>query len=76
MRSGGPRELGADPETALPVLVLTGRFGPFVQLGEQAEGSKEKPKRASLFASMEPSTITLDEALALLVVAAPRRRRR
>jgi len=65
--SGGPRELGSDPETGLEVLVLTGRFGPFVQLGEQQEGkSAEKPKRASLLAGMEPSTVTLDEALALL----------
>ncbi len=48
------------------MIALTGRFGPFVQLGEQAEGSKEKPKRASLFASMDPSSITLDDALALL----------
>jgi DNA topoisomerase-1 len=46
--------------------VLTGRFGPFVQLGEQAPGSKEKPKRASLFDSMDPTTITLEQALALL----------
>ena len=30
------------------------------------KGSKEKPKRASLLAAMEPSTVTLDEALALL----------
>ncbi|MFN8027615.1 MAG: type I DNA topoisomerase [Acidimicrobiia bacterium] len=65
---GGPRELGTDPETGLTVLVLSGRFGPFVQLGEQAEGSKEKPKRASLFASMEPDTVTLDEALQLLAL--------
>jgi DNA topoisomerase-1 len=64
--AGGPRVLGTDPDTGLEVLALTGRFGPFVQLGEQAEGSKEKPKRASLFASMDPATITLDEALALL----------
>jgi DNA topoisomerase-1 len=62
----GPRELGADPETGLTVLVLTGRFGPFVQLGEQPPGSKDKPKRASLFSSMDPTTVTLDEALALL----------
>ncbi len=62
----GPRVLGDDPETGLSVLALTGRFGPFVQLGEVLDGSKEKPKRASLFASMEPATITLDEALALL----------
>ena len=65
---GGPRELGNDPETGMPVLVLNGRFGPFVQLGEQPEGSKEKPKRASLFASMEPDTVTLDEALQLLAL--------
>jgi DNA topoisomerase-1 len=64
--SVGPRVLGTDPETGLPVLALTGRFGPFVQLGEVENGSKEKPKRASLFASMDPATITLDEALALL----------
>ena len=31
-----------------------------------APTAKEKPKRASLFASMDPSTITLSEALALL----------
>ena len=63
---GGPRELGADPETGLMVLVLTGRFGPFVQLGEQAEGSKEKPKRASLFKSMDVDTVTLADARNLL----------
>jgi DNA topoisomerase-1 len=30
------------------------------------DGSKEKPKRASLFSSMEVDTVTLDDALALL----------
>ncbi|HET9728626.1 MAG TPA: type I DNA topoisomerase, partial [Acidimicrobiia bacterium] len=62
----GPRALGADPETGLPIYVLTGRFGPYVQLGDQEEGSKKKPKRASLFASHTPDTITLDDALRLL----------
>jgi DNA topoisomerase I len=62
----GPRELGTDPGSGLPVLVLTGRFGPFVQLGQQEPGSKEKPQRASLFASMDPTAITLEQALALL----------
>jgi DNA topoisomerase-1 len=62
----GPREVGTDPETGLTVLVLTGRFGPFVQLGEQEPGSKDKPKRASLFASMDPAAVTLEQALALL----------
>jgi DNA topoisomerase I len=62
----GPRALGEDPETGLPVLVITGRFGPFVQLGEVPPGSKEKPKRSSLFSSMDPATVGLDDALNLL----------
>jgi DNA topoisomerase-1 len=65
---GGPRELGTDPATSLPVLVLTGRFGPFVQLGEQTDGSKDKPKRASLFASMDVDSVTLEDALQLLAL--------
>ena len=73
---GGPRSLGTDPETGLAVVVLTGRFGPYVQLGEQGEGTKKKPKRASLFATMTPETVTLDEALQLLSLPARRRCRR
>ena len=64
--AAGPRELGVDPDTGEKVLALNGRFGPFVQLGELAEGSKKKPPRASLFSSMDPDTVTLDEALQLL----------
>jgi DNA topoisomerase-1 len=62
----GPRELGHDPESGLPVLVITGRFGPFVQLGEAPPGTKEKPKRSSLFSSMDPTTVTVEDALNLL----------
>jgi DNA topoisomerase-1 len=65
----GSREdepLGADPETGLAVYVKVGRFGAYVQLGEQPEGSKEKPKRASLFRSMHPDNVTLEDALTLL----------
>jgi DNA topoisomerase I len=65
-QSEGPRALGTDPGTDLPVFVLTGRFGPYVQLGEQQEGTKKKPKRASLFASMTPENVTFDEAMQLL----------
>src|SRR5690349_17401047 len=45
----GPQALGTDPETGLPVYVLTGRFGPYVQLGEVDSAPDGKPKRASLF---------------------------
>jgi DNA topoisomerase-1 len=65
----GPEEgrvLGVDPATGLEVSVRGGRFGPYVQLGEQEAGSKVKPKRGSLFKSMEPANVTLEEALLLL----------
>ena len=65
-QAAGPKSLGTDPETGLEVYALTGRFGPYVQLGEQEEGTKKKPKRSSLFASQTPETVTLDEALQLL----------
>jgi DNA topoisomerase-1 len=65
VQSEGPQALGTDPKTDLPVFVLNGRFGPYVQLGE-TNGEKEKPPRASLFKSMQPETVTLDQALMLL----------
>jgi len=57
--------LGDDPETGLPVRLLIGRYGPFVQLGEQEEGG-EKPKRASLPKGTGPEDVDLDLALRLL----------
>ncbi|MFQ5554798.1 MAG: type I DNA topoisomerase [Acidimicrobiia bacterium] len=62
----GDRELGTDPDTGLTVLVKAGRYGPYVQLGEPEPDSKEKPKTASLFATMSPDEIGLQEALLLL----------
>jgi DNA topoisomerase I len=65
-QSKGDKILGTDPDSGLVVLARTGRFGPYVQLGEIEEGSKEKPKRASLFKSMELDSLSLDDALQLL----------
>ena len=56
--------LGHDPETGLPVTLRTGRFGPYVQLGE---GSKEeKPKRSSIPKGVDANGVTLEYALQLL----------
>ena len=58
--------LGTDPETGLDVTLRTGRFGPYVQLGEG--NGKEKPKRASIPKGTDPESLELDRALALLAL--------
>lgn len=67
----GPKELGTDPETDLPVSMRKGPFGVYVQLGEAVKGSKEKPKRQSLLRGMVPSDVDLELALTLLSLPRP-----
>jgi DNA topoisomerase-1 len=61
---GGNRKLGADPASGLEVTLRSGRFGPYLQLGEAVNG--EKPKRAGLPKGVSPDDIDLARALALL----------
>lgn len=63
----GDRELGTDPESGLPVVVKAGRYGPYVTT-VVPEDSKESPRTASLFASMSPESVTLEDALKLLTL--------
>jgi DNA topoisomerase-1 len=65
-RPSGDKILGTDPETGLVVLARSGRFGPYVQLGEVEEGSKTRPKTTSLFRTMTVDDLTLEQALQLL----------
>jgi DNA topoisomerase-1 len=72
--------LGQDPETGLDVTVRGGRFGTYLQLGEEIKAPKlkkgekkdpnapepVKPKRASLPKGVEADEIDLEKALALL----------
>jgi DNA topoisomerase-1 len=68
-RAQGPRRLGEDEATGLPIYVMNGRYGPYVQLGDVSGDRKaQKPKRASLFASMTEETVTLDQAKQLLTL--------
>ncbi|MFK4809262.1 type I DNA topoisomerase [Devosia sp. ZW T5_3] len=53
--------LGTDPESGEEVYLKTGRFGPYVQLGEGKE-----PKRSSLPKGWEAATLNLEQALKLL----------
>jgi len=55
--------LGTDPESGLSVYLKTGRFGPYVQLGEGAE-----PKRSSLPKGWTADGVTLEKALQLLTL--------
>jgi mannose-6-phosphate isomerase-like protein (cupin superfamily) len=51
---------------------MTGRFGPYVQLGETPEkGSKEKPRRASLTRGDGDGSITLERDITLRAGESP-----
>src|SRR4051812_42253255 len=60
----GTKVLGEDPATGLEVTLRSGRFGPYVQLGEAVNG--EKPKRSALPKGSSPDDVDLGRALALL----------
>lgn len=69
--AGGIKELGPDPVTGAPVTLRRGPYGLYVQLGEggtDAKGKPTKPKRASLARGMDPDSLDLDRALALLAL--------
>ena len=63
----GDRVLGTHPDTGREVSVRNGRYGPYVSEAVP-EGADEKPRSASLFASMSPDSVTLDDAVRLLTL--------
>ncbi|MEK7646688.1 MAG: type I DNA topoisomerase [Patescibacteria group bacterium] len=84
--------IGMDPTTGLPIFVLNGRFGPYVQLGVKPPKVKKvrskkkkdlvtevpssvipapkpiKPRMASIPKTMDPSKVTIADALKYLSV--------
>ena len=59
--NGEPQPLGIFPATGEQITLRTGRFGPYVQLGEG-----EKPKRASLPKGTDAANMHLELAIKLL----------
>lgn len=56
----GADALGKHPDTGLPIYVLTGRYGPYVQMGD------DEPKRTSIPAGMAMEDVDMEKALFLL----------
>ncbi|KEC67950.1 DNA topoisomerase I [Bartonella quintana JK 39] len=61
MRNDEPVMLGIDPKTGKDVSLRNGRFGPYIQVGEQKEA-----KRVRLPKEWQTEKMTLDKALALI----------
>jgi len=66
-KATGERELGVHPVSGAKISVRIGRYGPFVQVGENAtDDDKEyKPLYASLRTGQSIETISIEEALEL-----------
>lgn len=65
----GDRVLGINPDNGKEVLAKDGRFGPYVterEPGVDPDAKGPKERTASLFRSMDPASIDLTTALALL----------
>jgi DNA topoisomerase-1 len=58
--------IGTDPASGLPVYIKTGRFGPFVQIGEDDKKKKIKARKASIPKDKKLEDISLEDALVLL----------
>ncbi len=61
----GPEPIGEDPKTGLPVYLLSGRYGPYFQLGEKSD-ENPKPKRASIPKGETSDSLSM-ETISLLI---------
>ncbi len=57
--------IGNDPTTGLPIFVLNGRFGPYVQLGVKPDKKKKAPKKRKTKAEKEAEKIAIEKGIAI-----------
>lgn len=66
----GDQPLGADPDSGLPIYLKQGRRGAYLQRGDgptgRGAGGRKRPQTTSVWPTMDPESITLDQALELL----------
>jgi DNA topoisomerase-1 len=64
------KPIGNHPDSGLPIYVMNGRFGPYVQLGDMPEKKKGvklvKPRRASIPKEKDPAMLSVEEAATYL----------
>jgi DNA topoisomerase-1 len=66
--NAGDRPMGVHPDHDMPVLLKSGPYGPYVQLGDDEQ--QGKPKRVSLPPGVEPKDVNFD--LAMQIIELPR----
>lgn len=59
----GPKVLGIDPDSSQEITLRSGRFGPYIQLGE---GKAKEVKRAGIPKGWDPHEVDYEKALKLL----------
>jgi len=68
-KSEGREPIAVDPNSSQPIFLLTGRYGPFLQLGEVTptkDKDAKKPKRVSLPKGLEPENVSAELAISLI----------
>lgn len=71
LKARGPQSLGIHPTEGLSIFILSGPFGPYLQMGEKQEDEDApKPKRVSIPKNIEP--LDVDLALAIKLLELPR----
>ena len=61
-----PTKIGVDTETQKDILLMSGPYGPYLQLGMPIEGEKKKPKRVSIPKEIALADLNIDTAVMLL----------
>ncbi|MCB5188372.1 type I DNA topoisomerase [Methylobacillus caricis] len=68
--SSEPVVIGQDTESGKDILLLSGPYGPYLQIGLPEEDSKKKPKRVSIPKEIAPANLDLE--IARKLIALPR----